>query len=154
MTEDSELKLNRLTISLHDFDKAIGLLREADKHSTDATVHEALLTSALIHFCRPFTPNERDKGAQAASRIGIDEFDGIKDDEKALHKKCMDLRNQAIAHSEWSHYPTKRSEKTNVIVSRRFSLTAEGIDWPALARLAVKLKNQCHHKRADHLRRS
>lgn len=154
MSDESDLKLNRLTISVHDFEKATGLFQEADKHSTDAVVHEALLTCALIHFCRPFTPNKREKEAQAASKLAIDEFGDLTEDEKALHKQCMEIRNKAIAHAEWSHYPTKRNAKTNVISGRRFSLTAAGINWPALARLTGKLAEQCHNKRAAYVRQS
>ena len=153
MAEDPEIKFNRLSITVHDFEDAIALLGEAGKFAEDVLAHEALLTCALICFCRPFTVNEKDRDAKASAKMEIGEFTDITAEEKKLHGDCMKIRNKAVAHAEWSHYPTKRSEETNVVVSRRFSLIAVGIDWSALARLLEKLREQSHLKRADYLRR-
>ena len=150
MSTDSEQ--NRCSISIRDFEKSIEFLQEITNHTKGSLPYEALLISALICYCRPFSRNERDKNARAAPKIEFGSFLDITDDEKALHEKCMTTRNKALAHSEWSSYPTAYKQETNVIVSRVYSILSENIDLASLLALSKKLKEQCHDRRADYTR--
>lgn len=152
MSIANDQELNRYSISIEDFKRSIEFLKESNKHLPNSLLYESLLICALLYYCRPFSSNEREKNAKATSKINIDSFSDITDDEKSLHNKCMTIRNKALAHSEWSKYPTGRDPKTNVISSREYSILSEGIDRQSLIALVEKLKNQCHHKRADYIR--
>ena len=101
----SEQEFNRHSISIQDFEKCIGFLREMDNHSPDSLVFESLLICALIYYCRPFSFNERSKNAQATPKITIDSFSEITTDEKCLHSRCMTIRNKALAHSRMVQIP-------------------------------------------------
>ncbi|MGH8546744.1 MAG: hypothetical protein ACREX3_24660, partial [Gammaproteobacteria bacterium] len=57
------------SIAIRDFEKTVEFLKEIDKHSHDSLLYEALLMSALICYCRPFSWNERGKNAKATKRI-------------------------------------------------------------------------------------
>lgn len=144
----SEQEFNRYSISIRDFEKCIEFLQEMDIHSPNTLVFESLLTCALIFYCRPFSHNERSKDARATPKITIESFSGVTADERDLHKRCMEIRNKALAHAEWSYYPTERKPKTNVIWSGVYSVLSEDIDLDSLLVLVKKLTDQCHDKRA------
>ena len=148
----NEQELNRYSISTQDFEKCIRCLQELDNYSPSSLVFESLLVCAVIYYCRPFSCNERGKNAGAIPRLNMDSFSDITANEKCLHSRCMTIRNKALAHSEWSMYPTRRKPETNVIVSQPYHILSEDIDQASLLTLATKLKEQCHHKRADYAR--
>ena len=72
ITTDQEF--NRYSISVRDFEKAIEFLQEADRNSPDSLAFESLLIAGLISYCRPFSTNERNKKAEADSRIKFQSF--------------------------------------------------------------------------------
>lgn len=146
-----EATFNRLSISIRDFEKAIAFAEEAQCTPLANLAHEALMFSAIICYYRPFSPNERVANVKAKSQLKLEEFRGLTDDEIALHEKCKDLRNQALAHSEYKHNPTRLDESVDVIASRPFSLLSQSPDMRALSDLARKLADQCHHRRADYV---
>ncbi len=147
----TDKELNRYSISLRDFEKALEFLSKANNHLENDLIRESLLISGLICYCRPFTSNERNKNAQATTRLDFNSFTKMSVADHDLHKQCMLIRNKAIAHAEWSNYPTSRDTETNVICSHIYCLRDENIDWNGLEELANKLRNQCHHLRADFL---
>jgi len=151
MTVRNDQELNRYSISVRDFEKTIEFLKEALGKSSCSVIIESLLMSTIICYCRPFSSNERGKGAKATSKIQLESFSDITESERTLHEKCMAVRNKAIAHAEWTNNPTKRDSETNVICSRAYSLTSDQIDWQALLTLTDKLRKQCHNFRADFL---
>ncbi|MBV5271191.1 MAG: hypothetical protein JZU55_16415, partial [Afipia sp.] len=69
--------------------------------------HEALVFTAIVSYYRPFSPNEKNKNAQATSQLKLDDFSPLSHEELGLHEKCKELRNQALAHSEYKHNPTR-----------------------------------------------
>lgn len=152
MSVSTDQELNRYSITVGDFEKAIEFLQEADNHPSHSLAHESLLISAIIYYCRPFTFNERERNAEAIPKIEFESFSNIFEEENTLHEKCMIVRNKAVAHAEWTNYPTRRDNDTNVISSRRYSLLSEKINWQSLLALAKKLSDQCHNSRADYLR--
>lgn len=152
MSVRTDQELNRYSIAVRDFEKTIEFLQEADNQPANLLVFESLLISAIIYYCRPFSSNERNKNAEAISKIKFESFSNISEGERVLHNKCMTVRNKAIAHAEWSNYPTRRDTKNNVISSRVYSLLSDDINWQSLLALSKKLENQCHNYRADYLR--
>jgi hypothetical protein len=72
------------------------------KNSPDygTPTYEALLIAAIIFYARPFSSNERNKDAKAASRITNQVIDHLSNEEKELHEKIIKLRNKALAHAE------------------------------------------------------
>lgn len=144
----SEAEFNRWSISVRDFEKAVAYADEAQKHSTATLTHEALALAAIVAYCRPFSQNEKDTNAQALSRIKIEHFTPISANERDSHEGWIALRNQALAHSEFSRNPTRLNPASGVISSQPFSLLLHAPDMAELAVLAQRLANECHHKRA------
>ena len=142
---------NRFSIAVFDFEKSIAYAEEASRHSPGDLAHEALLLSAIICYCRPFSPNEKNKNSPAASLLKLEEFSPLTAAEAELHKRCKELRNKALAHSEYKFNPT-RLHPSGVIISRPFSLLSHAPEISALVALARKLADECHHKRANHVR--
>lgn len=144
-------EFNRFSIAVHDFEKAIEFLNESTNHDESSLAHEALLISAVLLYWRPFSPNEKDPSARATARIKIESFKGLTEEELGLHELCGTLRNKALAHAEWLYNPTRVAPETGIITSRRHNIISEPINWEALRRLAEKLREQCHHSRADYI---
>ena len=90
-----EGKFHRFSISLKDFEKAKAFLAEARNHQYGGLLHEALVFSAIICYVRPFSINEKDPNAAAASRLTLSDFTPLSPDELRIHKTCKELRNKA-----------------------------------------------------------
>jgi hypothetical protein len=148
-----EQVFNRFSIALFDFEKSIDYAEEAAKHSPGELAHEALLFAAIVCYYRPFTPNEKKSNPLAASMLKLEDFSPLTSDQAELHQHCKDLRNQALAHSGYESNPT-RLHSSGVIVSRPFALLSNAPEIPDLVALARKLADECHNKRADHVRNS
>ncbi|MGQ0645312.1 MAG: hypothetical protein ACT4O3_07445 [Elusimicrobiota bacterium] len=152
MPIETENELNRFSIAVRDFEKAISFLDEAQKNSGNPLTYEAFLISAVIHYTRPFSSNEKSSTSQASSKINISVFNDLTQDELDIHARCIDIRNKAVAHAEWEYYPTRLDAKSGVISSRSYSIILEQFEWGDLQRLAIKLEHQCHHLRANFAR--
>lgn len=146
-----EAKFNRFSISMKDFEKANTFLNEARNHSFGSVVHEALVFAAIICYYRPFSPNERDPNSAAASQLTLSDFSPLTSEETRVHEKCKELRNKALAHSEFKYHPTSLDIDSGVISSALFSLVGQAPDLARLAELISKLTEQCHNKRADYV---
>jgi hypothetical protein len=100
-------QLYRARISLNDFEQALDFLSAIEGCQRDV-VRRALLTSAVISYSRPFLNNERSSEARATPKMR----DGLRarftPEQKLLHDEILRIRNQAIAHAEWSRYPVGR----------------------------------------------
>jgi hypothetical protein len=141
---------NRLSIAVFDFEKSIAYAEEAARYSPEDLAHEALLFSAIVCYYRPFSPNEK-KNSPAASQLKLEEFSPLTAAESELHERCKELRNKALAHSEYEFNPTDL-HPSGVIASRPFSLLSHAPEIPALVALARKLADECQNKRANHAR--
>ena len=149
-----EAKFNRFSISLKDFERAVEFLAEAKKHQINSIIHEALVFAAIVCYYRPFSPNEKDPQAPAASQLSLSDFSPLSTDELAIHEKCKELRNKALAHAEFKYHPTRLDLETRVISSALFSLVGNAPDLTKLTELAQKLITECHNKRADYVRKA
>lgn len=146
-----EAKFNRFSISLTDFEKAKSFLDEAKSHSFGGLVHEALIFAAIVCYYRPFSPNEREGNSAAASQLTLADFSPLSPDELIIHERCKELRNKALAHSEFKYHPTSLDISTGVISSKLFSFVGQVPDLRKLSDLIDKLIKQCQNKRADYV---
>ena len=67
---------------------------------------DAILIAAIVVYARPFTTSF--SNGEAAKKLSPDNlalFDGL-EDLQSLHEKVISLRNQAVAHADWSFHPT------------------------------------------------
>ena len=137
-----EKDFNRANISKRDFEAALRFLDEIKK-IPNSTQDEALLISAIIAYCRPFSHNEKDP-KDASVKISSDIIlSDYTEEEKELHDKLIQLRNKAIAHSEYSYNPTKINPKTKIIASRCFSVLTENINLEIFKGLTNKANSNC-----------
>ncbi|MCR4303824.1 MAG: hypothetical protein NUV63_06305 [Gallionella sp.] len=153
MTEGEQKELYRLNIGKWDLDKAVSLLEVAVKHTSTTVEYEALVTSAIIHYARPFSFNEKEKDAKATSRVPARVIDKFTTDERSLHERILDRRNKAIAHAEWNEFPVGIDLETRVLSSKRYSVYPEFLDAHPFLALAKKLLQRLHNEVADHVLR-
>ncbi len=146
----TEQEFNRYSIATFDFEKAAEFANEAQQHSPNSLAYEALVFVAVVCYYRPFSPNEKNKNAKAASRLKLEEFSPLTQEEQAIHSKCEELRNQALAHSEWHRNPTGL-DSNGIISSRPFSLVSAGLDFLSLSNLAQRLAIECHYMRSNYI---
>ena len=64
--DKNEKCINRISISIHDWDDCKRFLKELTNQKYGEVAYEALLITAIIFYIRPFSGNERDK----LSRLG------------------------------------------------------------------------------------
>ena len=151
MPISSDEEFNRYTIALQDFEKAQQYISTARTHSPSSLEFEALWFAAIVSYCRPFSRNERSRRPRAKPKLAIKEFGKLSDSQRKVHQQCMQLRNTALAHSEFERNPTRRKKSTNVISSRPFSLWNElsNFDFKSFECNLSKFVNSCHGARAD-----
>ncbi|MDX5445142.1 MAG: hypothetical protein LPJ87_03690 [Zoogloeaceae bacterium] len=145
-------QLNRFSISVKDFEKAIEFLEEAKKHQINTLIYEALMFSGIVCYYRPFSPNEKDPKAAASSKLEPSDFSPLNEEEQTIHEKCKELRNKALAHSEFKYHPTRMDQETGVIASAIFSFVGIALDIDGLIALARKRVKECNNKRGDYVR--
>lgn len=149
MAISSDRQFNRYSISAIDFGRAVDFATEAQRHPANSILHEALVLSAIVCYCRPFSLNELTDAAEAAKRITIEVLGlDLTPEQLQLHEQCKSLRNEAIAHSAWSRNPT-RLRDSGVVVSRPFSLLSVAFDVPMFIQLAEAIRSKCEQQRAD-----
>lgn len=146
-----EAKFNRFSISLKDFEKSIYFLVEAQKYQIGSVVHEALVFTAIVCYFRPFSQNEKDTNALAASQLSLADFSLLSEGELVVHEKCKELRNKALAHAEFTYHPVHLDAETGLISSALFSLVKNAPNLAELTDLAKRLRAECLDKRADYV---
>ncbi len=155
MTIQTEAEFNRYSISLRDFESASEYAGLAAMRRKNDYIKEALLMATIISYARPFSPNQHKTDIKdATSRLSIDTFIGLTNEQQALHGELIELRNKAIAHSEYARNPTLRDSTTNIISSMPFSLYAQPIIYglkTQIIPLIDKLKNDVHLTRAEYI---
>lgn len=146
--------LNRLTISRHDFEKCLEYLGKLKSQEYGSIIYEALLLTAIVFYARPFSCNEKCKNSKTESRVDLAIIDQLNEEDQQLHGRLLDLRNKAIAHAEWTFYPTGVTE-SKIIQSMPFSVWNEfrgSMEIEAFSRLVEKVLLRAHHVTGDKLR--
>lgn len=139
---DLDAKLNRWTISRHDFEEAHEYL-QAFVSSTDPVIQRALISAAIVAYGRPFTPNFGEPKAVRSITLPEDIFDP---DGFRLHEKILQLRNKGIAHSDYTLKPTARvpSAASGLMTwSKPFNPLSEGINIDKFRDMAWQLHMRC-----------
>lgn len=141
----------RAHISGNDFLSAESFIAAAKKHEESSPEYEALLEIAVIRYARPFSENEKGKGALLADprlKINPRKVLGSGADFE-LHRRIRTLSNKAIAHAEAEKYPVglmggAAPGRTPAIVSRLWHITQEKLDFDAFARISKKMRETCY----------
>lgn len=155
MDDKQTRTLRRTNIAAHDFERASSFIEAAAKHDIATLEHEALLINAVILYARPFSNNEApgNRNPPADRFIEVDAASVLGDD-YALHERIRDIRNKAVAHAEWEHYPTDRQPVAGtghgiVMQSRRWHIVNERIELEAFGRIALTMRRLCQNRVAD-----
>jgi hypothetical protein len=107
--DDTQLarRLQMATVDMH-FAKQylIALINYRGQDDSDERVLDALVISTVVTYARPFTKSH--SGGLAAAKISPDDiFLFLRWPElRPLHEKLIELRNQAVAHSDWAYHQT------------------------------------------------
>lgn len=146
-----EAQFNRVKISARDFEEAIDYLN-ALRGKRVMSVRRALLLAAIVAYCRPFTTNDKPPSNKAVSQLPINIEKELNTKENELHSKIVIIRNKALAHSEYSHKPTKRIRATKTgfsTWSKPYDVLSEEIDINEFAGMCRKLNEYCIFKMFD-----
>ena len=107
-----DAKIHRLLQSTHDIFQASMYLQEWVPDGP-VELRRAIMTAAIISYCRPFTGN---RGATDARRLAISDFlDASVDDELRLlylHDRLMQFRDTVVAHSDLHAQPITLGTRT------------------------------------------
>jgi hypothetical protein len=145
----SNQKFNRYSIALNDFQKASSYALKAGSYGMETLEYDALVFAAVVSFYRPFSQNERTMPAGAATKLKIEDFPPLSEEELVFHDQIKTLRNKVFAHAEFDLHPTGINEITKVISSNPFPATLVPPEVVALAKLANKFIDFCHKIRGD-----
>ena len=141
-------QFNRTHISELDFKEAEEYLRSL-RGKRLMPVQRALLLSAIIAYCRPFTQNETTPNPKATPQLAINAAKELEPDEYLLHTRLLELRHKALAHSEYSRKPTGRVMATAtgyMTSSKPFDVLFERIDRKHFQVMCHKLSLYCSAK--------
>ena len=118
----------------------------------DIFIFEALVTSLVISYARPFTSN---KDREGKKRITLKEG-FVPKNKRCLHKKLMSYRNTLYAHSDVKKSDLtiliyKKEIRSGVSNRKRFSIWTEDYieemyDLVLSIRRNIKGKLECHEK--------
>ena len=154
-----EQELHRWTIGGHDFEDVLSFLERCSAYPVHSEERRALVMASVILYARPFSQNERrsskkskaEDAPKAISRLRVEWFKDLTDDELRLHTRIIDLRNKVVAHAEFNEYPTSYDPRTGVTWSRRAQPLDLGLNLSHVAELTRKVWRYCQHRRADHI---
>lgn len=150
-TREESQEFHRLMISRGDFEDCLRYLKYRKTFRYASVAGEALISSALICYARPFSNNERGS-KEASSRVPNWILNPLSASEELLHRKLIDVRNKAVAHAEWASFPV-RIRKSGVVAFKRFSLLT-AFTGPVIRQfeaLAWKLHDRANNLVASHV---
>lgn len=123
-------QLNRVHISKRDFEETADYVNSYNKNYSD-TIKRALLSAAIIAYARPFKGNKgpKDRSIPTLPKGWLKNLDN---EHRKLHRRILDLRDKAVAHSEYGLKPTSPTVCDSGVVvqcSRPFDILAEDLDF-------------------------
>jgi hypothetical protein len=148
MAISNNAQRNRYSIAEGDFRDALQYIKKAREFDADIIVRDALLAMAILCYARPFSNNERSKNANAASRILLDDLSERSSTQLIAHKKYLDLRNKAIAHSQSSHHRANFDEESGLTKMWRFTFLS--INFNELEDLVKSVQEICRYQRISY----
>ncbi|QGX38465.1 hypothetical protein [Permianibacter aggregans] len=135
---------------LHAYSELEGLDEER-QNSYYFDHREALFLAAIVTYCRSF--KKSNSTGMADKRINVDSI-GLFDSElklKELHERIISLRDQAVAHADWSFHSTEIVEANNMSVLRRSPRPyySQGISVSEFLKLAAHVSGKCKNLSFD-----
>jgi hypothetical protein len=141
-----EAQFNRVCISEKDFIEASEFLTAyRSRHST--SVRRAILVAAIVAYSRPFTANNGGASKRTTptlignpKKILADQVDYM------LHTRILEVRNQAIAHSDEGRNPVRRvmGQSTGFVMSARlFDVLSENISVRSFRVIVKRMITHC-----------
>lgn len=138
-------KLHRARLSSDDFTEASGYIAKFEE-TQDDVLKRGLLTAAVICYCRPFAHSRGGASQHATSQLNVRLQKLFKPQELKLHMTLLSLRNEVVAHTEYSRKPVKRlkgSESGFTMSGKLFDLLAEPIDMSLFRAMCSALQGHC-----------
>lgn len=144
MSTQLEAKFNRLKLSERDFSEAHEYLDRRAQVS-DVVVQRALIVAAIVAYSRPF---KKSYGTEMQAETTLDFPQSCFEDQedRALHDRVIQLRDQGVAHSDYDRKPTRRVHAQGrgfMTSSKPFDPLTEIHDVGRFQRIAWRLKNYC-----------
>jgi hypothetical protein len=142
---------NRYALAVNDMDEVIehlecyheiSLLHDADGHFRWVLACRALLSAAIVAYCRPFTDNKSQ--GFATPKLPISQLKAVRLRRK-LHNLLIEKRNTFIAHADWS----ARSAELALMDSRTLNVAFtnpnvwDGVDVKEFQILAGGVRMEC-----------
>lgn len=142
---------HRFALSVQDMEEVIQHLQcyqeftelhDADGQPRWALACRALLSAAIVAYCRPFTENK--SSGYAKQKLSISQLQSVHV-RRNLHELIMKKRNTFIAHADWSARSAElaRMDATSLGVSFTEPNVWEGIDVQEFLILAGGVKQEC-----------
>lgn len=105
-------QISRIGISTYDMEQCREFTSAWDVTLSEA-IKRALITAAVISYARPFSGNEEHPEATGKPPFSAND---LTHEEQQLHERLCNIRNQAIAHSDFNmrssrpvEYPTRQA---------------------------------------------
>lgn len=144
-----EQQFHRVCISDDDVFEAYEYLNAIDQKSTKA-VRQGLLVAAIVAYSRPFLNSNA--GERSSKKVSLKLESDINEDELELHQEILDLRNGAIAHSDYNLRPVTRWKGVSEGSTISFTPMArmlEGFDHEKFRDLAYQVMMLFKKKRKE-----
>lgn len=146
----TEKRFRRTHLSSLDFEQAERFIKAAQQHPVTSAEYEALLLAAIISYARPFSGNERDRDAAAASSLAP-ELVALEAGDRELHDHIIALRNKAVAHAESTYNPMEfigmqrllGGSRGVAIATKPWQVGKENLDLNAFGRIALEMQQAC-----------
>jgi hypothetical protein len=138
-----DAQFNRANISHKDFEEAERYLVAYDE-TRSVVIQQALITAAVIAYARPF--KQSNSGGASTPFLPAAATRALAVEEQELHQVILNLRDQAIAHSDFTKKATRRVQSFAtgfVTLSRPFDITSELRNVPLFLQLVRSLLTYC-----------
>jgi len=144
-----EAQFNRACISVDDTFEAFEYLDAIGEKSSRAE-RQGLIVAAIVSYSRPFLNS---KGKEAATpmvslklqkELSVEEYD--------LHRRVINLRSKAVAHSDYDARPVQRWNGVKFGITTSFVPLAQvldGLDLVAFKDLTYKTSMLCRRKKKE-----
>jgi len=141
--EQNRAQFIRAFISKQDFEEAKKYLLSY-KSELDDVIKRALLVAAVVSYSKPFTTNNGGNYRQSTPTLKVNANTILnKNKEITFHKKILDLRKKAVAHSDFGKRPTnliQASENGYLVGYKKFDLLSEILNYDIELFLSITAK--------------
>lgn len=104
--------------------------------------------AAIIAYSRPFVVSRSEKSKNAAATISVKGLH-LEGEAKDLHKAIREIRNEALAHSEYARYPVKivnRGDTGFLLSASRFNILSQPISRRLFKKLCKLMSKHCESR--------